>query len=132
MKTKLTLFFILPLIVLISACKKSDNIVIPNQTITTSIRASDWVASSDQRTWSANIQMPEITNDVFDTDGVLVYLSYSNGLYEAIPSVYGGFSYSYTYSPGNIDIDVQDALADVAISRPPAVNVKVVLIPSSF
>ena len=132
MKTKLTLFFVLPLLVLISACKKNDSVVIPNQTITTNIRSSDWVSSTDQKTWSANIQMPEITSGVFDTDGVLVYVSYSNGLYEAIPSVYNGLSYSYTYSPGNIDIDVQDALADITINRPPAVNVKVVLIPSSF
>ncbi|MGV8880434.1 MAG: hypothetical protein ACOH2A_15560 [Sphingobacteriaceae bacterium] len=130
MKKKLTLF-LLPLLFLIASCKKTENVVTPNRTVLVDVKAGEWTSENGGKTFSANIQMPEITTDFNNYGGVLVYISFDNQVYEQIPQVYNGITYSYTMEPGNIDIDIQSALGDEVISPPgQKIKVKVVLIDS--
>lgn len=130
MKKKLTLF-LLPLLFIIASCKKTENVIVPNRTVLVDIKATDWTSDDGGKTFSANIQMPEITTDFNDYGGVLVYVSFDDQVYEQIPQVYNGITYSYTTEPGNIDIDIQSSLGDEVISPPgQVIRVKIVLIDS--
>ncbi|TZF84947.1 hypothetical protein FW774_08240 [Pedobacter sp. BS3] len=121
---------ILPLFLLVSACQKTEYVT-PNQTILTSIPATGWVSSNGGRRYSATIDMPEIDNYIDERGGVLVYLAFGDGPYEQIPEVYDGFSYSYSYFPGQLTVDVQSSDGNTPISAPGTAYVKILLIESN-
>ena len=120
----------LPLFLLISACQKTEYVT-PNQTILTSIPANAWVSSNNNRQYSATISMPEIDNYIDERGGVLVYIAFGDAPYEQIPEVYDGFSYSYSYTPGELTIDMQSSDGVSQIPSPGAIYVKIGLIESN-
>ncbi|MBE7177893.1 MAG: hypothetical protein INR69_15920 [Mucilaginibacter polytrichastri] len=131
MRKNQTLLFILPILLLVSACRKTENVVIPNQTIYRNITANMWTSSDNGKTYTADL---DLSNDIrfsSEVDGILVYLSYSEGSYEQIPFTYDSTAFSYAVSGNALRIDAQDPLADVEIENPGPIFVKIVLIPSS-
>ncbi len=127
---------ILPLLIFITACQKDEIIneyVTPNKTIFTNIPANAWRPYQTGNGYIATIEMPELTNYVNDNHAVLVYLSYTERVYEQIPQVFDGISYVFNTRPGAIDVEVQSSDGvNANLGTPPgAVSVKIVLIESN-
>jgi hypothetical protein len=128
-------FLLLPLLlmgVLFSSCKKETIVqeVVPNRTITTTIPASAWKLDAAKNTYYVTIDMPEIDDRVYQTNGILVYFSFDGKIYESIPDVLQGVTMEVTHSVGSISIDTQ--AADGGLADPPGedIFVKIVLIES--
>jgi hypothetical protein len=115
---------------LLPSCTKKE-VVIPNQTILTDINPNNWQYDNTTKTYYVAIDMPEIDENVNETDGVLVYISSGDQVYEALPEVYNGYSYTVLHAPGNITIEAQGA--DGSTVNPPnyPLHVKIVLVKSA-
>ncbi|TSD64150.1 hypothetical protein FFF34_016510 [Inquilinus sp. KBS0705] len=132
MKKILSILCVAVIALTASSCKK-ETIVAPNnnQTILTSVASSGWTSTDGGKTFSAVIDMPEIDSYFNDNGGVLVYLSFTDGVWEQVPEVYNGTTYSYTHNPGKLVLYAQAYDAGVAIPRPDGAQVKIVLIESN-
>ncbi|RZK81384.1 MAG: hypothetical protein EOO92_04690 [Pedobacter sp.] len=117
------------------SCKK-DTIIqeTPNRTIIINIQPNQWIASTDRRTYTADINIPEIDRLNVDTEGLLVYLDHPVNVnsYIQLPYVFSGAAYSYEQFEGGIAIDIQRSEFATQNPSPPTVPIrlKVVLIPS--
>ena len=125
-----------------SSCTKRYYNTTPSQTIyaqADSTGASGWqpYPSTGANSWAIDVSMPEITDAVSLNDDVSVFISYnydaqnaSDVQFEAIPEVYNGYSYSYTYQTGHIDIYAQSPTATLPAATPGKVWIKIVITPS--
>ena len=124
-----SLFFIcLCLFVVASGYKKE--VIIPNRTIITTLDSGDWIKFDGGLSYTAAINMPEIDDYVNENHGILVYFSFQDGTYEALPEVYNGISYSYITRAGQIVIEIQSSDGISVVTPPGGVTVKIVLIES--
>lgn len=100
----------------------------PAQSAVYSIMPEDWAANSDSTALTATLDVPELTDAIFDHGAVVVYLSFKDGIYEAVPQVFDFNSYNAIHSVGQVQIEVRDV--DGYIVNPITVEVyaKVVLI----
>ncbi|MBW8683734.1 hypothetical protein [Chitinophaga rhizophila] len=127
---------LLPMLLLglvFSSCTKeyiTQEAVIPNRTIQFDVQASAWQFDSDSKTWYAPIPVPEIDDYANRNSGILVYISSDKVTWEAIPDVFNGSTFVYTYKPGTIYLEVQRA--DGATIDPPTSTIytKVVIVES--
>ena len=114
------------------SCQKvtEEYYTVPNQTILTTLSANSWSTGNLGFTYSASINF--VAKDIYQnkTDGILVYISFGNGVYEPVPQTYDGISYSYTARQDRIVLEIQSSDAKVKITPPGPLNVKIVLIPS--
>lgn len=117
----------------LASCKK-DTIVQPGNAILTVVKdisPNAWVLSNDQKTFTADISVPEIDQYHVDNEGTLVYISYNSGAsYIALPFVYNVDAYSFEVYKGGVSIDVQssDYQATTPIKPTSTVRVKIVLV----
>jgi hypothetical protein len=106
----------------------------PNRTIIINIQPNQWLPSSNGRTFTAEINIPEIDALNVDIEGILVYLDHpvNQSSYIQLPYVYEGASYSYEHFNGGIAIDIQRSTFATENPTKPTVPIrlKVVLIPS--
>ena len=114
-----------------SSCTKKYITPNPNQTVLINVNSTDWTTTDGGKTYSAVIDAPEIDSYFNDNGGVLLYLSFTDGVYEQIPEVYQGISFSYTHNTGSIALYAQSATGTAVISRPDAAVLKLLLIDSS-
>ncbi|MGZ3751261.1 MAG: hypothetical protein ACXVB0_07120 [Mucilaginibacter sp.] len=115
----------------VSSCTKQYITPNPNQTILLNLAASAWTTTDGGKTWSANIATPEIDSYFNDHGGVLVYFSFTNGVYEQVPETYNGISYSYIHNPGAIAVYAQASDGVSVIAAPDAAVVKILLVNSN-
>ncbi|HVX52182.1 MAG TPA: hypothetical protein VHB48_18630, partial [Chitinophagaceae bacterium] len=82
------------------------------------------------KTWYADIDMPEIDNYVNETNGIVVSISFGDGVYELLPDVYNNYAFYVTHSPGVLTIEAQD---QAGTTYPPDGDIlaKIVIIPSA-
>lgn len=116
-----------------SACTKNEIIeqINPNRTIWHTIRATDWVADSQNDRWFVEIGVSQIDDWIVDYGTVLVDISFGDGVFEPLTTVYNGLAYRYDYSLGVLLIDVSYADGFGGnIDRPGAANIKIILIDS--
>ncbi|MDF3078068.1 MAG: hypothetical protein K0S09_1957 [Sphingobacteriaceae bacterium] len=123
------ILLILPILLTLSSCEKNEYIV-PNRTILVTLGAGNWISSAGGRNYLAAIDVPEIDSYFNDYGAVLVYASFGNHVYEQIPEVYDGVSYSFSHKPGQIVIEIQSSDGKTVISPPGNVTIKVVLLES--
>ncbi|MBB5638604.1 hypothetical protein HDE68_004536 [Pedobacter cryoconitis] len=118
----------------LSSCKKETILPLSNATILKYIAPGDWVLSADNRTLSVDIPVNEINKATFDNDEVAASISrLNNDLYDKMPFVDNGQSYSYTYEPGFITVYLQNSGNQNTPVRPVATaRLKIVLITSSL
>lgn len=115
-----------------SSCKKEYYTqVSPNITKTASIAATDWVLSSDGKSYYAPLKVDELSSGAAQAVGIIVSISYSDGVYEQLPEVYGGISFSYTYNQGNITIYSQSPDGTTAVKPTDPITAKIVLVDSN-
>ncbi|HEX4852300.1 MAG TPA: hypothetical protein VFV08_15900 [Puia sp.] len=88
-----------------------------------------WSTSDGSISYSTNLPIPELDQQIQDHGGVMVYLSFNNGgTYEALPEVFDGIAYGALHTTGNVSIDL--FALDGGTITPPAAPIlaKVVLI----
>ena len=93
------------------------------------IQPGDWYTNNGGKIYSADLEVPELDNVIYQDGAVLVFLSFAGeNYYEAIPQVFDGISYGVIHSDGYVVIDIADV--NGATITPPGdkVTVKVILI----
>jgi hypothetical protein len=121
----------------LASCKKETIIDsgLPNETIETVIGTNDWVSSEGGTRLSTRIDMPEINQETFTNDGLMVYIYPDNEIneYRQLPFVFDGQAYSYTAEPGFINIDIQTSTANGTPVRPSIpTGLRVVIVTSTL
>jgi hypothetical protein len=132
MKRILSILCLAIVVLTASSCQK-DTVVAPNNnlTIQTSVSTGGWSSLDNGKTWKQAINVPELDDFANDNSGVLVYLSFTNGVYEQIPEVFNGVSYSYIHERGLLTIYAQAYDGNLTIPNPGTGNVKIVLVDSA-
>jgi len=130
MKKLIGAFFLIAIVMATPACKKNYYPTV-NQAFSAvyTITPNQWSSSDDGRRIFSSLNVPELTKDFVGNDGVIVYLSFDNGVtYEAIPEVLDGISYGTFHGLGFVTVDAH-RIDGGRISAPGAnVLAKVVLI----
>jgi hypothetical protein len=125
---------LLPMLMLglvFSSCTKENitqEVVIPNKTIHFDVLASAWQYDASSKTYYAQLPVGEIDDYANQNSGILVYISSDKVTWEAIPDVFNGSTFVYTYEPGKLYLEVQGA--DGATINPPTSTIytKVVIV----
>lgn len=131
MKKPLTLIAGFLIILGISSCTKEEIIqqINYNRIITYTITANEWQPDPNRSDkWFVELDFPKIDDYVVDYGTVLVDISFGNGIYEPLTTVYDGVAYRYDYSVGTLWIDA--AYADGLggdLERPGQAHIKVIL-----
>jgi hypothetical protein len=124
---KLLSILCVSIIALTAASCKKETIVTPGA-LPIFAKANNWASTDGGKTYSADVSVPEI-DDYYDRNGaVLVYNDLGNGEYEALPSVYGGITYRFTYTGGHVYLDAQNSDGNSVTPLPPTLNLKIVLV----
>jgi hypothetical protein len=131
MKKILSIACIALVVAALASCKKTYvTNVTPNQTYIATIAASSWTQTKDGKSDSVSIAAPAIDNFFNNNGATLVYFSFFNGVYEQVPEVYNGTSYSYFHYTGNLVLYSQPVNGGVPVKPTGDIKVKLVLIPS--
>ncbi|MGN6637986.1 MAG: hypothetical protein ACTHJ8_03685 [Mucilaginibacter sp.] len=129
MKKILTIVCCAMALLSVSSCTKQYVTPNPNVSEIFTVAPSDWsLYTVDNKSYMAPISVTDISKDFANYGGVIVAISYSDGVYEQLPEVYNGVSYSYTYNDGNVTIYSQSADGTTAIAPTQSLNVKVTLV----
>ncbi|MFD1631161.1 hypothetical protein [Pseudopedobacter beijingensis] len=135
------LFLMLGVVILgFTSCQKDyhNYYTVSNKTIYTNVKSNEWVLyrdadpNKDRTYFTASFDFYESDNFYNEYDGILVYVSYANGIYEQIPQVIGKLSYNYATTNNNLTVFIQNADNSpfpVGTTMSPA-SFKIVLIPS--
>src|SRR3954469_11024358 len=107
MKKLISILCLAMVVAVLPACTKKYITPNPNRTIVFDVPSSSWTLSNDGRSYFTVIDAPEIDSYFNDYGGVLVYFSFSPGVYEQIPQVYDGIAYSYTHNKGAVVLYAQ-------------------------
>lgn len=129
---KKLLLLIVPLLFIFSSCTKEiTKVQQVDQAFSAvyTIQTSGWTTDNNGLSYTAQINIPELDNTVYQNGAVLVYLSFSGTTYyEALPEVFDGIAYGAIHSNGYVGIDIS-ALSGDAINAPTqTISAKVVLI----
>jgi len=131
MKKVLSILCFTLLVAAFSSCKKTYvTEASPNQTILFNVPTTAWTLSTDGKSYYAVISTPEIDGYFNNYGGVLAYFSLTTGVYEQIPEVYNGVSYSYTHNAGSVVLYAQSYDGGTPI-KPAALTLKLLLLSSS-
>ncbi|HTN08164.1 hypothetical protein [Agriterribacter sp.] len=131
---RLFLLSALPLFIF-SSCKKEVTEVTQVQKVDQAFSAvyniapGDWTTTNGGLIYSAELDIPELDNVIYQDGAVLVYLSFSGtSYYEALPQVFDGIAYGAIHGNGYVSIDMS-ALSGNTINPPgQTVSAKVILI----
>ncbi len=93
------------------------------------ITPSNWSTNNNGQSFTAQLNIPEIDNNIYQNGAVLVYISFAGtNYYEALPEVFDGITYGAIHSPGYVSIDIS-AISGALISAPTQnISAKVILI----
>ncbi len=93
------------------------------------IAPGDWTTTNSGLSYSAELDVPELDNVIYQDGAVLVYLSFSGtSYYEALPQVFDGITYGAIHGNGYISIDIS-ALSGNPVDPPgQTVSAKIILI----
>ena len=119
------------------SCKKETIVQeTQNRTFIYTIRANSWTLSTNGRTYSTILDIPEVDAITLDDEGVLVYITNPGepGKQKQLPFVYDVDAYSYEISNGQIRIDIESSDFQDRTPIKPATDItaKVIIIPSRY
>ncbi|MEO8721682.1 MAG: hypothetical protein ABI297_06725 [Ginsengibacter sp.] len=96
------------------------------------IAPADWTTTNNGASYTAQLNIPELDNVIYQNGAVLVYLSFSGtSYYEALPEVFDGFVYGVIHSPGHVGIDISSLTGESIDPPAQTISAKVVLIDAS-
>lgn len=131
MRKSLLIILAVMFVAAISSCTKKY--ITPNNNITVvakDVRPNSWVLNTAEAAYTNDILVPDLDDYFNDVGAVLVYLSFSKGIYEQIPYVYNGVSYSFFHERGKVVLYAQTP-GGQPIKPVDVMDVKVVLIDSN-
>jgi len=118
-------------VVTLGSCKKEVTQVVDQAfSATYSVDASKWTTSDGGKTYTVNLNVPEIDDVIVGDGAVLAYVSFDNGAtFEALPEVFDGVAYGAYHQKGTLSVDLTDP-AGVGTVTPPTgtVLIKVVIV----
>ena len=127
---KKLILFTLPLLLLMSSCKKEY--LIPNRTIVVNLSSGSWIPLNGGKTYTAAINLPELDEYINEQGGVLVYISFGSQTYEQIPQLYNGDAFSFVTRPGQVVLEVQEYDGLGVVAPPGNMTVKIILMDSDY
>lgn len=93
------------------------------------IQSADWTTTNNGLIYTAQFNVPELDNRMYQTGAVLVYLSFTGTSYfEALPEVFNGITYGTIHSPGYVGIDISAVSGDPVNPPAQSITAKVILI----
>ena len=93
------------------------------------IDPSDWTTTNNGASYTAELNVPELDDAIYNGGAVLVYLSFSGtSYYEALPEVFDGITYGVIHSTGYVGIDISALSGDLINPPGQTISAKVVLI----
>ena len=93
------------------------------------IQSTDWTSTNNGLIYTAQLNVPELDNRMYQNGAVLVYLSFTGTSYfEALPEVFDGITYGTIHSPGYVGIDISAVYGDPVNPPAQSITAKVVLI----
>jgi len=117
----------------LASCKKTY-VSTPNQTWSVTIQPSEWSQTTDGKSDSVDRVVPGVSSFFNDNGATLVYFSFVSGVYEQVPEVYNGASYSYFHYAANDGLHLvlysQPVNGGTPVKPTSDINVKLVLLPS--
>ena len=128
MKKILTIVCCAMLLVSVSSCTKQYITPNPNVTDIATLAPTDWTLFTDGKSYQAPIDIADINPDFAQYGGVIVAISFTDGVYEQIPEVYNGVSYSYTYNAGNVTLYAQSPDGNTPLAPTSTMKVKITLV----
>jgi len=114
-----------------SSCTKKYITPNPNLTVFKTINPADWKPSEDGTSYNAALPVDEISKDFNTYGGVIVaisYLSNPDEVYEQLPEVYGGTSFSFTYNTGSLAVYATSPSTTTPVKPTEAISVKITLV----
>lgn len=138
MKKSLLFLIAVVFVAAISSCKKTY--VTPdssntNTTVFRTIKANAWVLDQAEGAYKAELSVPQLDQQYNDDGAVLVYISYGSvnnaPVYEQLPEVYQGASFSFYHTDGKVVIFSQTPGGNPATPPNQDVLIKIVLIDSN-
>lgn len=93
------------------------------------ITPSDWTTDNNGLSYTADINIPELDDVIYQNGAVLVYLSFSGtDYYEALPEVFDGIAYGAIHSSGYVGVDISSVSGDAINAPTQNISAKIVLI----
>ena len=137
MKKSLLIIIAVVFVTAISSCKKETivNNTNTNTTVIKTVRANSWVLDQKQGAYRVDLSVPQLDETYNDDGAVLVYMSFGLSstnapVYEQLPQVFKGASFSYYHTDGKVVIFSQTPGGNPALPPDQDVTVKIVLIDS--
>jgi hypothetical protein len=126
---KLILFSALSLLIFSSCKKETTQQVKQAFSAVYTIAPSDWSTNNNGQSFTAQLNIPEIDNNIYQNGAILVYISFSGtNYYEALPEVFDGIAYGAIHSPGYVGIDISAVSGDPISAPTQSISAKVILI----
>jgi hypothetical protein len=133
MRKSLLIVLAVMFVAAISSCTKKYVTPNTNTTLFATVKANSWVLDpADGGSYSSQILVPALDDQYNDDGAVLVYMSFENGVYEQIPQVYAGQSFSYYHTTGKVVLYSQAPNGGPATPPNRDITVKIVLIDSNY
>ncbi len=132
MKTFILPFILLGSVIFSSCTKETNEYVIPNQTIIGNVATDMWLLNNGNNSYQATLDLPELDGQTVELDAIQVYISFGANIWEPLPQVFDGVSYLYSYSPGKLYLDTQDATGTAPVKITAPLDVKIVIIKSDY
>ncbi len=132
MKTFMLPFLFLGAVLFSSCTKETNEVVIPNQTIIGSVATNMWTLNTGNNSYQATLNIPELDQQTVELDAIQVYISFGSNIWEPLPQVFQGVSYLYSYSPGKLYLDAQNATGTAPVQVTAPMDVKIVIIKSEY
>ncbi|HEY0246364.1 MAG TPA: hypothetical protein VGC01_12420 [Mucilaginibacter sp.] len=109
MKKVLSILSFVIVTIAFSSCTKKYITPNPNESVIFKVPTTAWTLSTDGKSYYTVISTPEIDSYFNSYGGVLAYFSFDKdgSVYEQIPEVYNGVSYSYTHNAGSVVLYAQ-------------------------
>lgn len=93
------------------------------------IQPGGWVTSNNGLSYTAELDIPELDDIIYQNGAVLVYVSFSGtSYYEALPEVFDGITYGAIHSTGYVGIDISALSGDPINAPVQTISAKVILI----
>lgn len=132
---KKLLILLAPAFLLLSSCKKEvTKVEQVDQAFSAvyTIQPGDWTTDNDGVSYTAQLNVPEVDDVLYQNGAVLVYLSFSGtNYYEAIPEVFDGIAYGAIHSNGYVGVDISAVSGELINAPTQSISAKVVIIDAS-
>jgi hypothetical protein len=128
---KVILLSVISLMIFTSCKKEITQVQQVNQAFSAvfTIKPGSWTTANNGISYTAQLQIPELDNAIYNGGGVLVYISFDNtDYYEALPEVFDGIAYGAIHSNGYVSIDISALSGNVIDPPTQNISAKVILI----